>query len=94
LRGLPWSDGKGNGPAAPALKGPIPDLTTIGKRRGKFDAVSIERVVSGADKVPSARGNAKMPVWGPLFRGSKGDIAVEKMRLQGPIEYLKSIQVN
>jgi mono/diheme cytochrome c family protein len=86
------ADGKGHGPAAPALKGPIPDLTTIAKRRGKFDAVSIQRVVSGADKVPSAHGSVEMPVWGPLFRGSNRDTAVEKMRLAGLIEYLKSIQ--
>jgi mono/diheme cytochrome c family protein len=88
------ADGKGHGPAAPALKGPIPDLTTIAKRRGKFDAISIERVVSGADKVQAAHGSVEMPVWGPLFRGSKRDTAVEKMRLAGLIEYLKSIQAD
>src|SRR5512134_779244 len=51
-------DAKGNGPAAPALKGPIPDLTIIARRNGgRFDSLAIERAISGSDKPMPAHGS-------------------------------------
>ena len=38
-------NGTGDGPAAPALKMPVPDLTTMAKRSGKFDKLAVERVI-------------------------------------------------
>ena len=39
-------DGTGNGPAAPAMKVPVPDLTMIAKRSGgKFDATAVEYLI-------------------------------------------------
>jgi hypothetical protein len=86
------TDAKGQGPAAPALKGPVPDLTMIAKRHGKFDAIAMERVVSGADKVPSAHGTVGMPIWGPLFKTADSDPGVAKLRIQNLVKYLQSIQ--
>ena len=83
--------GKGNGPAVPALKGPVPDLTTMTRRAGKFDSVRIERFIAGADKVPTAHGSADMPMWGPLFK-SLGAREAATLRLQNLVKYLQSIQ--
>jgi mono/diheme cytochrome c family protein len=49
-------EGRGNGPAAPALKMPVPDLTTMAKRHGKFDRINVERRISGVDQMPVAHG--------------------------------------
>jgi mono/diheme cytochrome c family protein len=44
-------DAKGTGPAAPAMKTPVPDLTLIAKRHGgKFDPIEIENTIRGTDK--------------------------------------------
>lgn len=85
-------DAKGNGPAAPALKGPIPDLTTIARRNaGKFDAMAIQRVISGSDKARPAHGAPEMPIWGPVFRGVQSDAAAS-VRLANLVRFLESIQ--
>jgi mono/diheme cytochrome c family protein len=85
-------DAKGNGPAASALKGPIPDLTTIARRnRGKFDGLAIERVISGSDRNMAAHGSLDMPVWGPVFRTAQSD-ASASVRLANLVKFLESIQ--
>jgi mono/diheme cytochrome c family protein len=83
--------GKGNGPAAPALKMPVPDLTTLTKRHGTFDAIGIERSIVGADRRPAAHGDLTMPVWGPVFKSSGSDQAA-LLRAKNLVDYLKSIQ--
>jgi mono/diheme cytochrome c family protein len=83
--------GRGDGPATPALKVPIPDLTTMTKRARKFDRVAVERFIAGVDRVPPAHGSADMPMWGPVFR-SQGEPQVTSMRLQHLVKYLESIQ--
>src|SRR3990172_1216399 len=41
-------DGKGNGPAAPALKVPPPDLTVLTRRQnGVFPSVDVETIIRG-----------------------------------------------
>ena len=86
--------GKGNGPAAPALKMPVPDLTTLAARHGgTFNAVSIERQITGVDKVPAAHGDLTMPIWGPIFKGTAPSDATATLRAANLVEYLKSIQV-
>ena len=85
-------DAKGNGPAAPALKGPIPDLTTIARRNaGKFDGLAIERAISGTDKGRPAHGAPDMPIWGPVFRGVQSDAAAA-VRLANLVKFPESIQ--
>jgi mono/diheme cytochrome c family protein len=85
--------GKGNGPAAPALKMPVPDLTTLAQRHGgTFNTLSIERQITGVDKVPPAHGDLTMPIWGPIFR-STGSDQTATLRAANLVAYLKSIQV-
>jgi mono/diheme cytochrome c family protein len=85
--------GKGDGPAASALKKAPADLTTISARNGgKFPEVKVRRFIEGIDEV-AAHGSRDMPVWGTLFRSL--DItnqAAAQMRVQLLTDYLKSIQ--
>lgn len=84
-------DGKGQGPVVPALKQPVPDLTTITRRHGKFDAIAIERVIAGADRMPPAHGSLEMPVWGPIFKGTVGSTSAA-LRLRNLVRYLQASQ--
>ena len=84
-------DGTGHGPAAPALKMPVPDLTTMAKRNGTFDKVAVERAILGKDKMPVAHGTLTMPIWGPIF-ASVGDRMTATLRAQNLVDYLASIQ--
>jgi hypothetical protein len=81
----------GDGPAAPALKMPVPDLTTMGKRSGTFDKLAVERAILGSDKMPVAHGTVTMPIWGPIFQ-SVGDRATATLRAKNLVDYLASIQ--
>ena len=87
--------GKGNGPAASALKAAPPDLTLLAKSNdGKFPDLKIMRVLeSGTDL--TAHGSKDMPIWGPIFR-SMGPAAaggqVGHLREVNLTDYLKSIQ--
>ena len=87
------NDGKGNGPVAAALKMPVPDLTTIARRAGRFDAVAIERVIAGDDRMPAAHGSMDMPVWGPIFK-SVGSNSTATLRLRNLVKHVQSMQVN
>jgi mono/diheme cytochrome c family protein len=86
-------DGKGNGPAASALKNPLPDLTTIKARNGgKFPSAHIIQVVRGDSNSP-AHGSKDMPVWGPVFLAvSEHQPARVQQRAQNLTNYIGSIQ--
>src|SRR5208282_427623 len=61
------ADGRGNGPAAPALKTPPTDLTQLAaKNGGNFPDAHIMQIIRG-DSMTAAHGNKDMPVWGPVF---------------------------
>jgi mono/diheme cytochrome c family protein len=86
-------DGKGDGPAAPALKQAPPDLTALAKRHnGKFPDQYVESVLRNGVKAP-AHGDAEMPVWGPLFSLMDSDQGVMYVRVASVMSYLKSLQV-
>lgn len=85
------ASGRGDGPAVPALKVAVPDLTMMAARRGgKFDVVAIERLIAGVDKVPAAHGSVEMPMWGSVFHSEGGNTAT--LRLQNLVKYLQTIQ--
>ena len=86
-------EAKGNGPAAPAMKVPVPDLTTIAKRNnGKFIATNVEPIIRGTGKTPTpAHGVEDMPIWGEVFRNE--DKTRTMLRIGNLIKYLESIQV-
>jgi mono/diheme cytochrome c family protein len=87
------NSGKGDGPAAPAMKMPVPDLTTIAKRnKGRFSAVDVEAIILGSGKTRTpAHGVEDMPIWGDVFRHE--DPVKRKLRIGNLVKYLESIQV-
>jgi len=87
------ADGKGNGPAAPALKTPPTDLAQLAaKNGGNFPDAQIMQVIKG-DSMTAAHGNKEMPVWGPVFMQMGGhDTAQVQLRIRNLTKYLASIQ--
>lgn len=82
--------GKGDGPAATALKTPPADLTRIAARnKGRFPDVRVQRFIEGADEI-AAHGTREMPMWGPAFRELNRDTAA--LRIQALTDYLKRLQ--
>lgn len=85
--------GKGNGPAAPALKTAPSDLTLLSKNNsGKFPADRVISILRGQATV-TAHGNRDMPVWGPVFwhmsQGHEGEV---QQRIANLTRYLELLQ--
>lgn len=87
------TDGKGNGPAADALKVPPTDLTALaGKNGGKYPAMKVSAIIRG-DDVLAAHGSKDMPIWGHLFWSiSAGHEAEVQQRVANLNEYIESLQ--
>ncbi len=84
-------DGKGDGPAASALKVPPSDLTKISKNHGgTFPRTAVVRFIDGERPVP-AHGPRHMPIWGEVFRAEKAD-SEARMRILSLTAFLESIQ--
>ena len=86
-------EGKGNGPAASALKTPPADLSTLAKRNGgKFPADHVGSVLRFGVK-PTAHGASDMPTWGPLFSTVSGsNPALVDMRISNLVRYIQTLQ--
>lgn len=87
------TDGKGNGPAASALKVPPTDLTQLSKNNGgKFPALKVTGAIRGEGDVP-AHGTKDMPVWGSLFWNmSHGHESEVQQRVANLTKYIESLQ--
>jgi len=89
-------EGRGDGPADPALRPPPADLTRIAQRRGgRFPVAEIAAYIDGRTVV-SAHGSREMPIWGERFGEMAGGGSVGEEVVRGNllvlIEYLQSIQ--
>ena len=89
-------DARGNGPVAPILKVPVPDLTLIASRRGgSFPPDEIYRIVDGQAAL-GAHGPRNMPVWGYEFFGENPDDEAAHgeatRKVESLVEFLRSIQ--
>ncbi len=86
-------DGKGNGPAAGALKVPPTDLTKISASNGgKFPSAHVYEVINGRAST-AAHGSKDMPVWGPVFlRLSSSHDAEVQQRISNLTKYIESLQ--
>lgn len=87
------TDGKGDGPAASALKMPPTDLTQLSKNNGgKFPAMKVTSSIRGTSDLP-AHGSKEMPVWGELFwtmsRGHEGQV---QQRVANLTQYIENMQ--
>ena len=91
-------DGKGNGPAAHALKTAVPDLTQISKRNGgTFPTARIQKFISGEEEgeeemVTPSHGSREMPIWGPIFGPIAWDQDFGKLRIYNVTKYVESLQ--
>jgi mono/diheme cytochrome c family protein len=86
-------DGKGDGPAASALKTPPIDLTALAQKNGgKYPAAHVAAVIKGQATTPS-HGSQDMPVWGPLFSSiSQGHEGQVQQRITNLVTYIDSLQ--
>jgi mono/diheme cytochrome c family protein len=86
-------DGRGNGPAAEALKVPPTDLTMLAtKNGGKYPALKVSAIIRG-ENVLAAHGTKDMPIWGNLFWSLSGGHEAEvQQRVTNLNKYIESIQ--
>ncbi len=87
------TEGKGNGPAAEALKVPPTDLTAIAQKNGsKYPSLRVAATIRGEQAV-AAHGSKDMPVWGHLFWSmSGGHEAQVQQRVANLNKYVESLQ--
>lgn len=86
------ADGKGNGPAASALKVQPTDLTTIMRTsNNKFPDLRIKQIILG-DGAVAAHGSLDMPTWGSIFKSISSNGAFADMRVNALVAYVKGIQ--
>ena len=87
-------DGRGHGPAAPALKAQPTDLTGLAKaNHGRYPDTHIVSVMRFGIDVP-AHGSAEMPVWGPILaKISKVNPQERELRTSNLSRYLETLQV-
>jgi mono/diheme cytochrome c family protein len=86
-------EGKGNGPAASAMKTPPTDLTLLAKNSGgKYPSSHVAAVIKGQATTPS-HGSQDMPVWGPLFSSiSQGHEGQVQQRITHLVTYIEGLQ--
>jgi mono/diheme cytochrome c family protein len=86
--------GKGDGPAAAALKMPPADLTLLSKNNnGKFPDTHIAAVLQFGAEIPS-HGSPDMPVWGPILgKMDKANPEFKQLRISNLSRYLETLQV-
>jgi len=86
-------DLKGRGPVAGSLKNPVPDLTTLTKRRkGKFPVGDLEKMILGNAEALEVHGSREMPVWGPVFHRVEDDQDFALVRVQRLVEFIRTKQ--
>ncbi len=88
-------DGKGDGPVAPVLKTPPPDLTMIAARHGgTFPTTEVESTVSGnGGSLMRSHGTREMPVWGPIFHAlDPASETLTRVRIANLVSYIESLQ--
>jgi len=87
------TSGKGDGPAASAMKTPPTDLTTLAQKNGgKYPTSHVAAVIRGQAVTPS-HGSEDMPVWGPLFSSlSQGHEAQVQQRVANLVQYIDTLQ--
>jgi mono/diheme cytochrome c family protein len=88
------ADGKGNGPAAPAMKVPPSDLTQLSKKHdGKYPASYVGGILKFGGGPNASHGSADMPVWGPLFQSlDKYHESAVQQRISNLVSYIETLQ--
>lgn len=85
-------EGKGDGPAASALKMPPTNLTLLAKHNnGTFPRNQVYEAISGQHNI-TAHGSKEMPVWGNLFRSFDPHEGMTMLRLNNLTDFVASLQ--
>jgi mono/diheme cytochrome c family protein len=86
------ANGTGNGPAAPALKVKLNDLTMLSQKNGGSfpEGKVVSALRFGVEN--SAHGNTQMPIWGDLFKTIGPSTDSVNQRISNLSDYLKKIQ--
>ena len=84
--------GAGNGPVAPVLRTPPPDLRTLTSRRGFFPSEEIVAFVTGSGRPIAAHGSSDMPIWGAIFHSLDPSDTRVRIRLQNVVDYIETLQ--
>ncbi len=84
---------RGDGPLAPDLRVPVPDMTTLAARNGgRFPAARVERIIRSGE-VLRGHGSADMPAWGDAFKRTEGTgAATPQEAIRNVTHYLWSLQ--
>jgi mono/diheme cytochrome c family protein len=82
--------GKGDGPAAAALKVAPADLTAIQRPGEKFPFNQVQTKIDG-EKASTAHGTSKMPIWGTVLRRTSGELQ-KSADIYALVRYIESIQ--
>jgi len=83
--------GKGNGPAAAALKRQPADLTQLNQRNnGSFPAIKVGLIIKG-DEVMASHGSRDMPIWGKIFTDMEGE-RLASLRIHNLTEFVRTLQ--
>ena len=90
-------DARGDGPAAGALKKPVPGLTRLAAMNGgEFPREALKRQIDGREQI-DVHGAQQMPVWGYEFwiDAGAGSFSEEQVTatLDKLVDHLESIQV-
>ncbi len=85
--------GKGDGPAAAALKNVPTDVTQLAARNGgTFPDAHVAQVIKG-DLMMVAHGSKDMPIWGPVFFYlGQHDPALAQLRIRNLTKYIEGMQ--
>jgi mono/diheme cytochrome c family protein len=82
--------GRGDGPAAAALKNKPADLTQLKKNHGgTYSNKDFEEKINGM-AMSSAHGTTEMPVWGPILREMAGSSELRVFNLKKYIDGLQT----
>lgn len=86
-------EGNGDGPAAPTLKTPPANLTTLAERNmGRFPREYVENILRFGPGV-TAHGSSDMPTWGSIFQLiDKSNERVVQQRIKNITDHIASLQ--
>jgi mono/diheme cytochrome c family protein len=86
-------DGRGQGPVAPALRAPVPDLTQLARNNhGRYPDAHVFTVLENGVEM-AAHGSAAMPVWGPVLGKMNRTNSQDRMlRISNLSRFLETLQ--
>ena len=85
-------DGRGDGPAAPAMRFMPSDLTSLAmQNHGMFPSERVHQIIEG--RGPAAHGDRLMPVWGDIFTRTARGRDSARQRIDALVKFLESIQL-